>query len=184
LQHVKIIYQIMHPLDKFKFCPVCGSNRFGINNFKSKKCADCGFTYYMNPSAATVALILNKQGELLAVRRKNEPARGTLDMPGGFSDAKETSEQGVIREVMEETGLSITNLRYFGSQPWPYPCGLMVGFEADYDSGTPHLQREELLNGGWFHRDHLPQLPEKLSIARQLIDHWLNSPVASSTSGQ
>lgn len=110
----------MHPLDKFKFCPVCGSNRFGINNFKSKKCADCGFTYYMNPSAATVALILNKQGELLAVRRKNEPARGTLDMPGGFSDAKETSEQGVIREVMEETGLTVRETQYLFTLPNDY----------------------------------------------------------------
>ena len=74
---------------------------------------------------------------------------------------------------MEETGLHITNLRYFGSQPWPYPCGLMVGFTADYDYGKIHLQRSELSKGAWFDRDHLPHIPEKLSIARQLIDAWL-----------
>ena len=74
---------------------------------------------------------------------------------------------------MEETGLSIDNLRYFDSQPWPYPSGLMIGYHADYAGGEPHLQRAELSKGGWFHRDHLPQLPEKLSIARRLIDDWL-----------
>ena len=76
---------------------------------------------------------------------------------------------------MEETGLTIKNLRYFGSQPWPYPCGLMVGFHADYASGEIHLQRSELGAGGWFSKDHLPGIPEKLSIARKLIDNWLES---------
>ena len=91
----------------------------------------------------------------------------------------ETLEEAVKREVMEETGLSIKNLRYFGSQPWPYPCGIMVGFQADYAGGELHLQREELSNAAWFHRDNLPNLPEKLSIARRMIDNWLNTPADS-----
>ena len=81
----------------------------------------------------------------------------------------------VAREAMEETGVSITNIRYFGSQPWPYPCGLMVGFHADYVSGEIHLQQSEIAKGGWFRRDNLPQIPEKLSIARMLLDDWLGS---------
>lgn len=88
-----------HVLDKFQFCPVCGSNHFEINNIKSKKCKDCGFSYYLNPSSATVALILNSKEELLAVRRKKAPAKGALDLPGGFVDMDETGEEGMAREV-------------------------------------------------------------------------------------
>lgn len=74
---------------------------------------------------------------------------------------------------MEETGLTITNIKYFGSQPWPYPSGLTIGFTADYVDGEIHLQKEELSRGRWFRKDNLPILPEKLSIARKLIDAWL-----------
>ncbi|HBF05544.1 MAG TPA: DNA mismatch repair protein MutT [Prevotella sp.] len=106
-----------HVLDKFKYCPACGSHHFEINNFKSKKCSTCGFTYYANPSSATVAFIQNEKGELLVVRRKNEPAKGTLDLPGGFVDMDETGEEGVSREVKEETGLKATEVTYLFSIP-------------------------------------------------------------------
>jgi mutator protein MutT len=110
----------MHPLDKFKYCPVCGSSHFGIQNEKSKKCDNCGFEYFMNPSSASVAFILNEKGELLVERRKNEPAKGMLDLPGGFADIGETAEEGVIREVKEETGLDVTSVEYMFSLPNVY----------------------------------------------------------------
>ena len=91
----------------------------------------------------------------------------------GFVETGETLEEAVIREVKEETGLKIKNIRYHSSQPWPYPSGLMVGFYAEYESGEITLQRSELRNGGWFNKNNLPRIPEKLSIARQLIDNWL-----------
>ena len=94
-----------HPLELFKYCPECGSSHFQVNNGKSKRCTDCGFVYYFNPSAATVAFVLNGNNELLVCRRGNEPAKGTLDLPGGFMDMCETGEQGVSREVLEETGV-------------------------------------------------------------------------------
>lgn len=110
----------MHPLDRFNYCPACGSARWTEHNFKSKQCADCGFVYYANPSAATAAFIFNERGELLVVRRGKEPAKGTLDLPGGFVDMDETAEQGMRREIMEETGLEVGAVEYLFSIPNRY----------------------------------------------------------------
>lgn len=115
----------MHPLSLFKYCPLCGSPHFEENNEKSKRCADCGFVYYFNSSAATVAFILNGKGELLVCRRAKEPAKGTLDLAGGFIDMYETGEQGVAREVLEETGLEVSLATYLFSIPNTY---LFSGF--------------------------------------------------------
>lgn len=97
----------MHPLSKFRYCPVCGSPRFEEHDFKSKRCGECGFTYYYNAAAAVIAVIRNERGEWLVARRGEEPARGTLDLIGGFVDAGETAEQAVRREIEEETGLHL-----------------------------------------------------------------------------
>ena len=106
-----------HPLDLFRYCPKCGSEYFEINNFKSKHCANCGFTYYQNPSSATAAFILNSKNEMLVAKRGKEPAKGTLDLPGGFVDNGETAEQGIMREIKEETGLDISEVEYLFSIP-------------------------------------------------------------------
>ena len=110
----------MHVLDKFQYCPICGSPHFEINNIKSKKCKDCGFSYYLNASSATVALIVNEKDELLVVRRKNDPGKDMLDMPGGFVDMDETGEEAMAREVKEETGLEATEVSYQFSYPNAY----------------------------------------------------------------
>ena len=110
----------MHPLELFKYCPKCGSPHFEVNNEKSKRCADCGFVYYFNSSAATVAFILNDKNELLVCRRGKEPAKGTLDLSGGFIDMYETGEEGVAREVLEETGLQVEEAVYQFSLPNTY----------------------------------------------------------------
>lgn len=110
----------MHPLLKFEYCPLCGSHHFVENSVKSRKCENCGFEMFMNPSAANVAFIVNSRGELLVERRKREPAKGMLDLPGGFADPGETAEEGVCREVMEETGLKVTRAEYVFSQPNVY----------------------------------------------------------------
>ena len=92
------------------------------HNAKSKHCEACGFTYYFNPSAATVALIVNERGEWLCVRRAKNPAKGTLDLPGGFVDNSENAEQGMVREIQEETGLVISadDVKYMFSIPNVY----------------------------------------------------------------
>lgn len=107
----------MHPLHSFRYCPVCGSEHFVENNFKSKKCELCGFVYYFNSSAATAIFITNRVGELLVVRRAKEPAKGSFDLPGGFVDMYETAEEAIIREVKEETGLQVSAPEYMFSLP-------------------------------------------------------------------
>ncbi len=105
----------MHPLSQFKFCPKCGSPRFIDNNFKSKRCEDCGFIYYFNTCSSTIAIIINDDKELLVATRANDPAKGTLDLPGGFVDMDENGETAVMREVKEETNLEVTGVRYLFS---------------------------------------------------------------------
>ena len=153
-----------------KYCGVCGAP-MRMDTDISKKCTECGKEIW--PQLATAVIVLIHRGdEVLLVRAKNFRT-DFYGLVAGFVETGETLEEAVAREAMEETGVTITNIRYFGSQPWPYPCGLMVGFHADYVSGEIHLQRSEIAKGGWFTRDNLPTIPEKLSIARMLLDDWL-----------
>ena len=128
---------MVHPLEKFKYCPVCGSPHFVVNNFKSKRCEDCGFQYYANPCSATAAFIVNEKNEMLVVRRAKEPAKGTLDLPGGFCDMGETVEEGMRREIEEETGLQVTDIRYLFSSPNVYEYSGMGIHTLDMDFLVP-----------------------------------------------
>ena len=139
-----------HPLQKFTFCPVCGSKHFVVNNFKSKRCQDCGFTYYANPCSATAAFIINDNDEMLVVRRAKEPAMGTLDLPGGFVDMYETVEEGMRREIKEETGLDVQDIRYLFSSPNVYEYSGMGVHTLDMDflvhvHGNPEALKASIL---------------------------------------
>lgn len=116
-----------HPLYQFVYCPVCGARSFAERNDKAKVCQSCGFVYYFNPSAAVACFIRNKAGKLLLVRRAKDPAKGTLDLPGGFVDMNESAEEAAHREVKEETGLELTACRYLFSLPNIYPY---MGFDV------------------------------------------------------
>jgi len=111
----------IHPLHQFRFCPVCGTEGFHARNEKAKACDHCGFVYYFNPSASVACFIRNEAGELLLVRRAKEPAKDTLDLPGGFLDMYENAEEAVAREVLEETGLHVRESAYLFSLPNIYP---------------------------------------------------------------
>lgn len=108
---------MIHPLSQFKYCPKCGSSKFKENNDKSKSCSECSFNYYFNSSAAVVAVIENNKGEILVCRRANDPAKDTLDLPGGFIDMYETAEEAACREIKEETRLIVTSIEYLFSIP-------------------------------------------------------------------
>ena len=100
----------MHVLEKFQYCPVCGSKHFVEQTEKSKRCESCGFEYFLNPSSAVAAFILNEKGELLVTQRRYDPGKGTLDLPGGFCDIGETVLEALRREVKEETNLEIQDV--------------------------------------------------------------------------
>lgn len=152
------------------YCGVCGSPLKWKTEI-SKQCMECGKEWWPSLAVATIVRIHYKES-ILMVRAKN--FRGDFyGLVAGFVETGETLEESVMREVWEETHIRVCNLRYFGSQPWPYPCGLMVGFTADYLSGELQLQRTELSSGGWFTRKNHPPLPAKGSIAREMIDEWL-----------
>ena len=110
----------MHFSKLYTHCPCCGSDKFTPNNFKSNRCESCGFIYYMNASAAVAAFILNEAGELLVCKRGKEPAKGTLDLPGGFVDDNESAEQAAIRELAEELGANVQEIKYLFSLPNQY----------------------------------------------------------------
>lgn len=153
-----------------RFCGVCGSP-MQMDTDISKRCPNCGKTVWPQLATAIIVLI-NRGDDLLLVHAKNFKT----DFYGciaGFVETGESLEEAVRREVMEEAHITIKNLRYFKSQPWPYPCGLMVGFFAEYEGGDLKLQESELSRGNWFNKNSLPTIPEKLSLARMLIDKWL-----------
>lgn len=155
-----------------KFCGVCGgAMRFHTDI--SKRCEHCGKEVWPQlATAVIVAITRNEDKEILLVKAKN--FRGDYyGLVAGFVETGETLEEAVMREAEEEVGVKLCNLRYFGSQPWPYPCGLMVGYRAEYLSGELHLQKSELSDVKWCDRNHLPAIPGKVSLARQLIDDWL-----------
>lgn len=157
-----------------RFCPACGTPTIQTGPI-TKRCPHCGQEIYPRISPAVIVLI-KKEDSVLLVHARN--FRGSFKgLVAGFLEPGETLEECVHREVMEETGIRIKNLKYFGSQPWPYPSGIMVGYYAEYESGTIKLQDEELSAGAFYHRDHLPEIPKKLSIARKLIDAWLNNEI-------
>ena len=153
-----------------KFCGVCGGP-MKLHTEISKRCENCGKEVW--PQLATAIIVLISRGDELLLVHANNFKGNFYGLVAGFVETGEDLEQAVNREVMEETEIKIKNIRYFKSQPWPYPCGLMVGFFAEYESGEIHLQRSELSSGGWFHKDKLPVIPGKVSLARMLIDTWL-----------
>jgi len=155
-----------------RFCGVCGGP-MKLHTDISKRCEHCGKEVWPQLATAVIVLIRHEDKVLLVHARNFRSDH--YGLVAGFVETGETLEEAVRREVMEETGIQITNIRYFGSQPWPYPCGLMIGFTADYVEGDIHLQKEELSAGAWFTRDNLPNIPGKMSIARQLIDDWLDN---------
>lgn len=166
-------FQILHWDNNTNFCGRCGSKISIKDNEFSKYCPDCNLVTYPRISPAIIVAV-TKANEILLAHNKNFPD-GLHSIIAGFVDPCETLEDCVRREVFEEVGIKVKNIKYFGSQPWPYPDSLMIGFFAEYEEGEINVDGEEITDAHWFSKENLPLLPLKTSIARKLIDNFLTS---------
>ena len=154
-----------------RFCSRCGNPMHLRATERAKECDLCGLLNFPRLSPAIIVLV-ERGRELLLARAHHFPP-GLYSVIAGFVEPGETLEMAVVREVQEEVGLSIGEIRYFGSQPWPFPDSLMIGFTATYRGGEITLDDGEIADAGWFTPDNLPTIPSKISIARRLIDWFL-----------
>jgi NAD+ diphosphatase len=156
-----------------QFCGQCGAETITKDDEMAKLCPECGFTSFTRLSPAVITAII-KDGKLLMAQHTRTPGN-MYGLIAGFVEPGETLTEAVQRETMEEVGLKVKNIQYFGSQPWPYPHSLMIGFTAEYDSGEIEVDGKEITDARWFGADELPRAPSKMSIAGELIQWYLEN---------
>ncbi|MFT4039824.1 MAG: NAD(+) diphosphatase [Thermomicrobiales bacterium] len=153
-----------------QFCGRCGTPMALVPGERARKCPNCGLMSYPRLSPAIIVLI--ERGEQILLARGHQFVAGRFGIVAGFVEPGESLEEAVQREVREEVGLDLTDIAYFGSQPWPFPHGIMIGFRARHAGGEISLDDGELAEADWYGAGSLPHVPPKLSIARRLIDAW------------
>lgn len=161
-------FQIVNWNRMHKFCGKCGIPTEALQNELAKKCPSCGSVFYPRISPAVIVAIV-RGDEILLAHNKNF-RQNWYSVIAGFMEPGETFEDCIIREVMEEVGIRVKNIKYFDSQPWPFPDSLMVGFTAEHESGEISVDGKEIEDAAWYRRDNLPQKPTVASIAGRLIE--------------
>ena len=154
-----------------QYCSRCGAPLKAKNTERAKECPTCGLLHF--PRLAPAIIVLVERGNQLLLARSRHFMPGLYSVIAGFVEPGETLEEAVVREVREEVGIVVKSIHYFGSQPWPFPHSLMIGFTATYAGGDIFLSDSEIEDAGWFTSQNLPALPGKISIARKLIDGFL-----------
>lgn len=154
-----------------QFCAQCGHKTVFSDHEFAKNCVNCGLITF--PTISPAIIVLVSRGNQLLLARSPHFAPGVYSTLAGFVEPGETAEQTVVREVREEVGILIKNIRYVASQPWPFPHNLMLGYSAEYDSGEIEIDGKEIESAQWFSVDQLPLLPMKGSIGWQLINSFL-----------
>lgn len=159
-----------------QFCSRCGGRTENQPHERAKRCPQCGLTTYPRLAPAIIVLVerTDETGSQLLLARSHRHPPGLYSVLAGFVEPGETLEACVEREVWEEVGLQVKHIRYFGSQPWPFPHSLMIAFTAEYAGGEITLADDEIHEAGWFTADNLPLVPPPISIARQLIDWFVS----------
>lgn len=164
--------QLAHWATTHRYCGRCAAPTVRLPQERAMRCAACRLDFYPRISPAIIVLVRRGDEALLARgARFPLPFYSTL---AGFSEPGESLEETLVREVKEEVGIDVGGLRYFGSQPWPFPHSLMVGFTAEYTGGELRPDPSEIVDAQWFTADRLPPVPPPISIARRLIDAWLD----------
>jgi NAD+ diphosphatase len=169
-----LCFRAVHLLDwsqKTRFCKRCGKELIIQEAERAKKCPDCGHQSFPRISPAVIVLVERNDTCLLARSPRFQDA--FYSVLAGFAEPGETLEETVAREVFEETGIEVKEIRYFGSQPWPFPDSLMIGFTAQYSGGEIRVDGTEIMEADWFPYDQLPKIPGRISIARRLIDWFI-----------
>ena len=166
-------YQILHWDRTHQYCSRCGTQMENKIDERAKLCPSCGFVNYPRISPAIIVAITRGREILLA--QGSSFQADFYSVLAGFVEPGETFEECVQREVGEEVGLKVKNIKYFGSQPWPFPDSLMVGFTAEYASGDLTIDKKEILDARWFTVEQLPPIPGIGSIARRLIDWFVQT---------
>jgi len=161
-------YQILDWDRNHQYCSRCGAPTEPRRDERSRECPRCGFTSY--PPVSPAIMILVTHGRKLLLARKPAFPKGRYSALAGFVEPGEMLEDTVARETREEVGVEVKNIRYFGSQPWPFPHSLMIAFTAEYAGGEIRPDGVEIEEAGWFEPDRLPKLPPPISISRRLID--------------
>jgi NAD+ diphosphatase len=167
--------QIAHWDRDHQFCGRCGAATEAVRGERARRCPACGQSNYPRIAPAIIVAVTRQadDGPRILLARNHRFPPGRYSVIAGFVEAGETLEECVRREVGEETGVEVTNIRYFGSQPWPFPNSLMIGFTAEYAGGEITLSDDEIADAQWFAPDALPLVPPKISIARKLIDDFV-----------
>jgi NAD+ diphosphatase len=166
-------YQIMNWDRTHQYCSKCGAKTEDKADERAKICPACGFVNYPRISPAIIVAIT--RGSQILLAKGSRFQGGFYSVLAGFVEPGETFEECVQREVEEEVSIKVKNIRYFGSQPWPFPDSLMVGFTAEYNGGDIIIDEKEILDAQWFTVGQLPKTPGKGSIARRLIDWFIQT---------
>jgi NAD+ diphosphatase len=172
---IPIAFRALHLLDwsqKTRFCKRCGAAMRPKTGPPARECSQCGYLSFPRISPAVIVLV--ERGNQCLLGRSPRFKGEFYSVLAGFAEPGETLEETVAREVREETGIAVKEIRYFGSQPWPFPDSLMIGFTARYAGGEIRVDGEEILEARWFTADQLPHIPPKISIARSLIDWFVS----------
>jgi NAD+ diphosphatase len=169
-------FQIMDWERTHRFCGKCGMPTVPVEGERAMACAHCGIHFFPRVAPAVIVAVV-RDGKILLAHARRFPAV-FYSVLAGFVEAGETFEECVRREIREEVGIEVKGLRYFGSQPWPFPHNLMVGFTAEYAGGDLVLEEKEIAQAGWFDAEDVPrlQIPRRGTIARELIDWFLANP--------